>query len=85
MSYEDEAYEILANVDEYMTTLKTLANSLKNADDIDKNLGTLVKITDGVDNIRRLYDDYSNLSLKAYEEEENEEENNQYSNGMDWI
>lgn len=86
MSYEDDKYKILANVDEYMTTLKGLANSLKNAEDNEKNLGTLVKLTDAIDNIRRLYDDYDNLAMKAYEEdEEEEEESNAFSNGLDWI
>ena len=85
MSYEDESYELLANVDEYMTTLKTLSNSMKNAEDVEKNLATLVKVTDAVDNIRRLYNYYTNLALKAYEEDEAEEEDNPYNSGMDWV
>lgn len=67
---EEKQYEALAAIDEEMTRIKQTANSLKNAEDKDKNLKALAQISDYISNIRRGYSDYEALEMEDDTEED---------------
>ena len=80
---KEEEYKILAAIDEAMKTIKLQAAALKNADDIDANGVTLLKLNDAIKDMQNLGMEDQNLQMSSYEDEEdNDEDNTEYSNGM---
>lgn len=68
-------YKRLANIDEAFTSIKRNAEALKNAEDKDKNLQSMLKIQQFIEDIRR---EYGELEILSMEEPDPEEENNGY-------
>ena len=78
----EEEYKILAAIDEAMKNIKLQAAALKNADDIEANSVTLLKLTDAVKDMQNLGMEYQTIQMTASLYEEEEETDNRYSNGM---
>ena len=63
-------YKSLANIDEAFTSIKRNAEALKDAQDKDKNLQTMLKIQQFIEDIRREYGVLENLSMEDPDPEE---------------
>lgn len=66
-------YKSLANIDEAFTSIKRNAEALKDAQDKDKNLQTMLKIQQFIEDIRREYGVLENLAMEDPDPEEDDD------------
>ena len=73
MTKEDKArerYRLMCMAEEAIKTIQSCASQLKNVEDIAKNTMTVVKMQDGIADIRRAYADIDRLDNEPIDEEE---------------
>ena len=79
MNLEDKKFELKNYIADKFRDLQLQSQSLKIVEDEVKNLQTLSKMVDFINEVRRSYGELSNLEYEEEHLEENENEKEEYS------
>lgn len=72
--FETKQFELLNHMDERFKDIQFQSNALKSPEDKTKNMQTLLKIADSIDDIKKTYYELEMLELEDVEDEDEEED-----------